>query len=114
MDRGQVALEDVGTIKAFLRGRAGSWAESTDHVPFVVSEGVTIFVVLASKAFLVISTGSDWALLRPLRLMGKHMRFQILEWSTAVRVRAASPLFAIVIETIAIRAWTVQGVARMT
>ena len=107
MDRGKVALEDVCTIKAFLRRWAGSWAESTDHVPLVVSKGVTIFVVFASEAFLVISAGSDGAFLRSLRLMGKHMRFQILEWSTAVRMRATSPLFAIVIETIAIGSWTI-------
>ena len=75
---------------------------------------MAVFVVLASEAFLVISTGYDWALLGSLRLMGKHMGFQILEWSTAVRMWAASPLLAIVVETIAIGSWTVQGVSRMT
>lgn len=79
-----------------------------------MSKGVAILVVLASEAFLVISAGGDRTLFRSLRLMGKHMRFQILEWSTAVPMRAASPLFAIVIETIAIGSWTVQGVARRT
>ena len=63
---------------------------------------MAILVVLASKTFLVICAGRDWALLGSLRLMGKHMRFQILEWSTAVWMRAASPFFAIVVETMAI------------
>ena len=63
---------------------------------------VAILVVLASETLVVISTGRDWALLGSLRLMGKHMRFQILEWSTTVWMRAAGPLFTIVIETIAI------------
>lgn len=71
---------------------------------------MAILIVLASKAFLVISAGRDRTLLGSLRLVGQHMRFQILEWSTAVRMRAARPLFAIVIETVAIRSWAVQGV----
>ena len=114
MDRGKVALEDVCTIETLLRGGAGSWAESTDHVPFVVGKSMAVLVVLPSKAFLVISAGRDWAFLGSLRLVGKHMRFQILERSTTVRVRAASPLLAIIIETVAIGSWAVQGVPRMT
>lgn len=72
---------------------------------------MAILVVLASKAFLVVSAGRDGALFGSLRLVGKHMRFQVLEWSTAVRMRTTSPFFAIVVKTIAIRSWTVQGVS---
>ena len=79
-----------------------------------MGKGMAIFIVLASKSFLVISAGRNWALLGSLRLMGKHMRFEVLEWSTAVWMRAASPLFAIVVETIAIGPWTVQRISRMT
>ena len=79
-----------------------------------MGKGMAILVVLTSEAFLVIGTCRNWALLGSLGLMCKHMRFQILEWSTAVRMRAASPLFAIVVETIAIRSRTVQRVPRMT
>lgn len=74
---------------------------------------MAIFIVLASEAFLVISAGRDWALLGSLWLVGNHMRFQILEWSTAVWMRAAGPFLAIVVEAIAIGSWTVQGVSRM-
>ena len=75
---------------------------------------MAILIVLPSEAFLVVSAGYDWALLRSLRLVGKHMRFQILERSTTVRMGAASPLFAIVIETIAVGSWAVQRIPRMT
>ena len=110
MDRSKVALEDVCTIETLLRGGAGSWAESTDHIPFIMGKSMAVLVILASEAFLVIGTSCDWALLRSLRLVGEHVRFQILERSTAVRMWATSPLFAIVVETIAIGSWAIQGV----
>ena len=78
-----------------------------------MGKGMAILVVLTSEAFLVIGTGRNWALLGSLGLMCKHVCFQILEWSTAVWMRAASPLFAIIVETIAIRTRTVQRVSRM-
>lgn len=68
---------------------------------------MAILVILASKAFLVISAGRDGALFGSLRLVGKHMRFQIFEWSAAVRMRTTSPFFAIIVKTVAIRSWTV-------
>lgn len=102
MDRGQVALEDVCTIEALLRGGPRSRAEPTDHVSFVMGQSVPVLIVLASEAFLVISAGRNWTFLGSLRLVGKHMRFQVLEGSAAVRMRAASPLFAIIVQTIAI------------
>ena len=70
-----MTLEDVGSVEAFLGSRAGSRAESADHVALIMSQSVAVLVVLASKAFMVVSTRGDWALLWSLRLVGEHMRF---------------------------------------
>lgn len=92
-----MTLEDVGTIEAFLEGRAGAWAETTHHISFVVSQSMSILIVLSSKAFVVVGAVDDWALLRSLRLMGKHMCLEILERPATVWVGAAASLSSFVI-----------------
>ena len=70
MNRGQMTLEDIGAVKALLRGGARAGAKIAHHSALVVGQGVPILVVLACKSFLVILARNDWAFLRPLRLMG--------------------------------------------
>ena len=70
MYRGQVSLENIGPVKALLGWRPRSWAEATDHGTFVVGQGVSVLVVLSSKALLIIFTGQDGAFLGPFGLMG--------------------------------------------
>lgn len=41
-----------------------------------------VLVVLSSEALDVVLAGSDWALLRPLILVGEQMCFEILDVST--------------------------------
>jgi len=75
-----------------------------------VCQGVAVFVVFASESLVVISAIGNWALLRPLGHMGKHMGLEILEWPATVRVRAAGPLLSIVLVAIAIGSWAFHGV----
>lgn len=79
-----MSFEDVGAVETFLRGGARAGAESANHGPLVVSQGVPVLVVLASEPFVVVVAGSDRALLWPLRLMGKHVSFDVLEKSAAL------------------------------
>ncbi len=58
-----MTLEDIGAVKTFLQGRPGSRAESANHVPFIVGQGVAVFIVFASETFVMIRTIGDGALL---------------------------------------------------
>ena len=44
-----------------------------------MGQSVAILVVLASKAFMMVAASRDGAFLWPLRLVGQHVSFQILE-----------------------------------
>lgn len=98
MNRSQVTFEYIGAVEALLYSRAASRAEATYHRAFIVGEGMTILVVLASKSFVMILTCQDWAFLRPFRLMGEHVGFQVLEEPTAVGIGTAILLLSVVIQ----------------
>jgi hypothetical protein len=83
-----MSLEDVCAVETLLRRAAGARAEGTDHRPLVVSQSVSVLVVLAGEAFGVILAGRDWALFGPLVLVSEHVRLEVLEVSAACSVRA--------------------------
>ena len=64
--RDQVTLEDICSVEALLGGRSGSRAESTHHCSFVVSECVTVLVILAGEPFDVPLAVDKGAFLRSL------------------------------------------------
>ncbi len=99
-----MSLEDIRTIEAFLRGGPGPRTEVAYHRSLVVSQGVTVLVVFARETFLMIFADYDGALLRSFGLMRQHMRLEVLEVSTTVRVGASSPFFSVVIKAKASRA----------
>jgi len=90
MDRGEVSLEDVGSVEALFGGRAGARAKSAHHSALVMGQCVSVFVVFAGKPFLIVFTGQDWAFLRSLGLMCKHVSFQVFEDFAAIRMRAST------------------------
>lgn len=88
MHRSQVSLEDISPVEALLCGAAAARAETADHGALVVRQGVSVLVVLASKALGVVFTGWDWALLWTFILVREHMCLEILDVSSACRDRA--------------------------
>ena len=62
---------------------------------------VPVLVVLPCETLCVIFTSSNRALLRPLVLVGEHVRLQVLEHSTAFWKWAHSLLPGLVIELVA-------------
>lgn len=109
MDCSQVALEDVGTVKGLLRGRAGAWAEAADHCAFVVCESVTVLVILSSKALCVVLAGLNGALLRPLSLVSEHVSLEVLEGLAAVGIGASLLLLGLVTAILAWCRWNEMG-----
>lgn len=109
MNCSQVALEDVGTIEGLLRSRAGAWAEAADHCAFVMCEGVTVLVILASKALCVVLAGLNGALLRPLSLVSEHVGLEVLEGLAAVGIGASLLLLGLVAAILAWCRWNELG-----
>lgn len=109
MNCSQVALEDVGTVKGLLRSRAGAWAEAADHCAFVVCEGVTVLVILASKTLCVVLAGLNGALLRTLSLVSEHVSLQVLEGLAAVGIGASLLLLRLVAAILAWCRWDELG-----
>ena len=109
VDRGKVALEDVGAIETLFRVRPRSGTETTDHRSLIMCQGMTVLVVFASEAFLVIVARYDRTLLRSLRLMRQHVSFQILEVPTTVEVWTPSSLTTLGVGTDG-RSWAVMRV----
>ena len=85
-----MAFEDVCSVERLLGWSARAGTETTDHCAFVVGEGVTVLVILASEALDVIITCCYWAFLWSFRLVGEHVCFQVLEGLAAVWYRASS------------------------
>lgn len=61
-----------------------------------MGKGVAVLIVFASKPFRVVFAGDDGTLLRAFRLVRKYMSLQVLENTTAFRVRTA-PLFLVLV-----------------
>ena len=93
---GKVSLEDIRSVEALFGGRSRARAESTHHITLVVGEGVSILIVFAGEPFLMVRTGRNWALFRPLRLMGQHMCFQVFEQSAAAWMKTSIALASVV------------------
>ena len=70
-----MSLEDISTVEAFLGGRPRAWTEVAHHGALVVRQSVTILVVFAREAFLMVFTSDDRAFLRSFGLMCQHMGF---------------------------------------
>jgi hypothetical protein len=104
MNRSQVSLENIGPVEALLGGRARAWAEAAHHGTLVMGQGVSIFVILACKTFLVVLASQDGTFLGSLGLMGQHVGLEILENLSALRVRAAT-LFSTVFSRFRDRTW---------
>jgi hypothetical protein len=111
VDRGEMPFENVGAVEAFFSRRPAPGTEPTDHRSFVVCECVPVFVILPCKAFHIVLARSDWALLRPLVLVGEHVCFQVLEDTAAFRKGAKSLLARLVVQLVA--AATLATCARM-
>src|SRR5690606_35976150 len=54
VDGSEMAFEDVGTVEGFFGGGARSRTETTDHGSLVVSESMTLTIVLAGESFSVV------------------------------------------------------------
>lgn len=83
-----MSLEDISAVEALLCGAAATRTEAADHGTFVVSEGMSVLVVLASKALCVVLACRYWALLWTLVLVCEHMCLEILDMPSACRNRA--------------------------
>lgn len=94
-------LEDISAIETLLCSRSTTRAEATDHGTFVVSEGVSVLVVLPCEALDVVFAGSDWALLWPLVLVGKHVCLQVFEDTSTLGKWAKTLLTCLIIQLIA-------------
>lgn len=70
MYRGQVTFEYVRTVEAFFGCGSRSWAEITDHRALVMRQSVSVLVVLASKALLMVLARDNRTLFWSFRLMG--------------------------------------------
>lgn len=97
MDRGQVALEDVGAVETLLGGGAGPRAEAADHCALVVGKSVAVLVIFARKALGVVFAGHNGAFFGALGLVGEHVGFEILEDATAVGEGAAALFLDLVV-----------------
>jgi hypothetical protein len=64
-------------------------------------ECVPVLVILPCEAFDIVLARSDWALLRPLVLVGEHMCLQVFEDSAAFGKRAKSLLTRLVVQLVA-------------
>ena len=85
-----MSLEDIGAVERLLGCRPGAWAEATHHSTLVMSQGVSVLVIFAGETLRVVLAGEDRALFRSLGLVGKHMRFQVLEDLATVGMWAAT------------------------
>lgn len=79
MNTGEVAFEEVCTTKRLFCGRTTTRTKATDHSTFIVTQSMTILVVLPSKSLDVIITGLNRAFFRSFVLMSHYMRFEIFE-----------------------------------
>lgn len=66
-------FEDVRAVEGFLCRGPGAWAEATHHRPFVMGQRVAVLIVLSCEALDVVFTRLDWAFLRALILVRKHV-----------------------------------------
>ncbi len=106
-----MTLEDVSAIETLLGSRARSRAESAHHVALVMGQGMSILIVLAGKALLVVVACHNRTFFRPFRLMGKHVRLQVLEQPATVNVWTTAPFPTIFVESNAGRSWAVLRIA---
>ena len=90
-------FEDIGPVEALLGHRTGAGTEAADHVALVVREGVSIAIVPARKALLVILARHDRALFGPLGLMGEHMGLEVADVAAAIGVRASAFRLAVLV-----------------
>ena len=92
-----MALEHIRSIERLLRGGPRTWTEAAYHGPFVMGQGMPVFVVFARESLDVVLARNDWAFLGTLRLMSEHVSLEVLEDPSAVGVRASSLLLAFLI-----------------
>jgi len=90
VDAPVMALEHVRPVEALLGSGPGPRTEATDHGTLIMGQRVPIFIIFPGETFDVIIARGDWALLRPLILVGEHMRLQILKDLAAFWVGTSS------------------------
>ena len=93
----EVPLEYIRTVESLFVGRACTMTEWADHGPFIVGEGMPVFVVFACKSFRVIFTRLDGAFLRSLFHVGKHVGSNILVYASALWIWASVPIWVAVL-----------------
>lgn len=77
-----------------------------------MGQGMPIFVIFPSKPLLMIFTRYNGAFLGPLRLVSEHVRFEVLDNSTAINVWASASLFTFFVEAKTCRPGTFLRCAR--
>ena len=97
VDRSQMPLEYIGTVKALLSGRAASRAETADHGALVMRQGMTVLVVLPREALDVILARCDRTLFWSLILVSEHVCLEILENTSTLRQRAETLVARLVV-----------------
>lgn len=85
-----MSLKNICTIEALLRGGTRAGAEAAHHRALVMGQSVSVLVVLSRKAFVMVLTSDDGALLGSLGLMGQQVSFEILEDLATIRMRAST------------------------
>lgn len=78
-----------------------------------MGKGMSILIVLAGKAFLMIFTSDNGALFRPFRLVRQHVGLEILEYSSTVGVWAAAFFVVLFVHLETAGSLAVQGVSRV-
>lgn len=99
-------LEDVCSVEALLSGRAGARTKTTHHRSLVVSQSVSVLVILTSEALEVVLACDDGAFFRSLRLVRQQVRFQVFEDTTTLGKRAAPFLPALLVNLNITGNWT--------
>lgn len=85
-------LEDIGSVEALFSSRAGRRAEATDHGALVMSQGMSVLVVLSCEALDVVFASRNRALLRSGLLVSPDVCLQVLDDLPAIRKGALALL----------------------
>ena len=94
-------LEDIGAVEGLFSRRATARTETANHCALVMCKGMSVFVVLACKAFGVVLARGDGALLWPLVLVCEHVGLEVLEDASTFWQRAHALFACLIIHVVA-------------